>query len=90
MDEPLLEEAKKESLAMGYVSFSWLQRRLRIGYMRASSIVDKLIAEGFCEKEPYGAYRYPVAAQQMREPDSLKAGDSSLPDVVKSESNLPA
>lgn len=25
-----------------------------------------------------------------REPDSLKAGDSCLPDVVKSESNLPA
>lgn len=25
-----------------------------------------------------------------REPDSLKAGDSSLPAVVKSESNLPA
>ena len=30
------------------------------------------------------------SAQQMREPDSLKAGDSSLPAVVKSESNLPA
>jgi len=30
------------------------------------------------------------AAQQMREPDSLNAGDSSLPAVVKSESNLPA
>lgn len=30
------------------------------------------------------------AAQQMREPDSLKAGDSCPPDVVKSESNLPA
>jgi len=30
------------------------------------------------------------SAQQPREPDSLKAGDSSLPDVVKSESNLPA
>lgn len=25
-----------------------------------------------------------------REPDSLKAGDSCLPDVVKSESNSPA
>jgi hypothetical protein len=25
-----------------------------------------------------------------REPDSLKAGDSCLPDVVKVESNLPA
>ena len=30
------------------------------------------------------------AAQQMREPDSLKAGALSLPDVVKSKSNLPA
>jgi hypothetical protein len=26
----------------------------------------------------------------QREPDSLKAGESCLPDVVKSESNLPA
>jgi hypothetical protein len=31
-----------------------------------------------------------IAAQQMREPDSLKAGVLSLPDVVKVESNLPA
>lgn len=30
------------------------------------------------------------SAQQMREPDSSKAGDSCLPDVVKSESKLPA
>ena len=30
------------------------------------------------------------SAQQMREPDSLKADVLSLPAVVKSESNLPA
>jgi hypothetical protein len=30
------------------------------------------------------------AGPTPREPDSLKAGVSSLPDVVKSESNLPA
>lgn len=31
-----------------------------------------------------------VAHLTKREPDSLKAGDSSLPEIVKSESNLPA
>lgn len=31
-----------------------------------------------------------VSGRTQREPDSLKAGDSSLPDVMKSESNLPA
>ena len=31
-----------------------------------------------------------VGGLTPREPDSLKAGDSCPPDVVKSESNLPA
>jgi len=34
-------------------------------------------------------YECSMTRPTKREPDSLKAGDSSLPDVVKSESNLP-
>jgi len=40
------------------------------------------------QKELFALQR--KASQQMREPDSLKAGVLSLPAVVKSESNLPA
>jgi DNA segregation ATPase FtsK/SpoIIIE-like protein len=60
--DPLIEQAKKVSRKVGYVSVSYLQRNMRIGYTRAASLVDKLIEEGFCEKEPT-AWRYDVTAE---------------------------
>lgn len=62
-EDELIEQAKKVSRKVGYVSVSYLQRNMRIGYTRAASLVDKLVAEGFCEKEPT-AWRYDVTAQQ--------------------------
>jgi S-DNA-T family DNA segregation ATPase FtsK/SpoIIIE len=41
-DDELLEEAKKAIIQMGRASTSLLQRRLRIGYGRAASILDAL------------------------------------------------
>lgn len=55
--DPLLEKAKEVSREVGYVSVTYLQRKLRVGYTRASSIVDKLIMQEFCEKQPSG-WRY--------------------------------
>jgi len=49
--DPLLEEAKKISLEAGSVRISWLQRKLRISYIRAARIMDTLAEQGFCEAE---------------------------------------
>lgn len=45
-DESLYEEAKEIVLSAGKASASLLQRRLSIGYARASHILDKLEEEG--------------------------------------------
>ena len=52
-----ISEAKEVSRKVGYVSVSWLQRQMRIGYMTASSIVDTLVAEGFCIREGGGVFK---------------------------------
>jgi len=49
--DELLDEAKRLSTEYGKVSVSYLQRALRIGYVRAARLVDILIFERFCEKE---------------------------------------
>ena len=48
--DPLLPKAKEWSLKEGYVSVSYLQRILRVGYTRAARLVELLIEEGFCEE----------------------------------------
>ncbi len=45
-DDPLLEEAKDLVIATGKASASYLQRRFRIGYARAASILDMLEQKG--------------------------------------------
>lgn len=58
-----------------------------------SALYDDTVVEAYSALETayYMHQHYcDESAQQMREPDSSKAGDSSPPDVVKSESNLPA
>jgi len=50
VSDPLLSDAKEWSLKEGYVSVSYLQRILRIGYTRAARLVELLIEEGFCEE----------------------------------------
>jgi DNA segregation ATPase FtsK/SpoIIIE-like protein len=71
-EDELIERAKKVSRKVGYVSVSYLQRNMRIGYTRAASLVDKLVAEGFCEKEPT-AWRYDVTAEQCVHTDPPSA-----------------
>jgi len=45
-DDPLLEEAKELVIRTGKASASYLQRRFRIGYARAASLLDMLEQKG--------------------------------------------
>ncbi len=50
--DPLLEEAIDLSRRQGRSSVSMLQRRLRIGYTRASRLVEVMQEKGIISKEP--------------------------------------
>lgn len=50
-DMRFVEQAKEVSLEVGYVSVSWIQRKVHIGYCTAANTVDALVEIGFCEKE---------------------------------------
>lgn len=52
--------------------------------------IEKALDYYFGSRSLRVSFSVTETSQQMREPDSLKAGDSCPPDVVKSESNLPA
>jgi len=49
--ESLYNEAKKMLDANGFVKISGIQRRLRISYMKAAKVVEKLIENGEIESE---------------------------------------
>ena len=49
--DTLLDEAMELSKKQGFVSVSYIQRVMRIGYTRASRLVDEMIEKGFCEEE---------------------------------------
>jgi|GEM_PF-4220487 len=51
MIDPLLDKAKELSRKQGCVSVSYIQRMMRVGYTRASRLVDLMIEQEFCEKE---------------------------------------
>ena len=48
--DPLLEEAKEIISSDGKTSISYLQRRLKIGYNRAATIIEQLEKTGFLSK----------------------------------------
>jgi hypothetical protein len=50
----------------------------------------EIISPSFAERVRQLINAYAASQLTPREPDSLKAGAFCLPDVVKSESNLPA
>lgn len=53
--DEMLERAKEFSRAAGYVSVSYLQRVLLIGYTGAARLVGRLQDEGFCSKSAEGS-----------------------------------
>ena len=57
--DPLLEEAIDLSRRQGRASVSMLQRRLRIGYTRASRLVEAMQEKAIIGKEP-GSLGYEI------------------------------
>lgn len=51
-EDPLLEEARQMAKEHEYLSVSFLQRRLRIGYPRAARLMDALQQEGLVRTHP--------------------------------------
>jgi S-DNA-T family DNA segregation ATPase FtsK/SpoIIIE len=51
MVDPLYQEAVDQAKKKGYVSVSYLQRTMRVGYTRAARLIDLMEENGFCEKE---------------------------------------
>jgi S-DNA-T family DNA segregation ATPase FtsK/SpoIIIE len=49
--EPLFEDVVKLGLKEGKISPAMLQRKLQIGYARASRIIDLLEGEGYVGRE---------------------------------------
>ena len=76
MQDELLEQAKEWSRKKGFVSLSYLQRIMRIGYIRASRLVDCMIEVGFCQSEfMAGSHTHAIieAVEQLRAADVCHA-----------------
>jgi S-DNA-T family DNA segregation ATPase FtsK/SpoIIIE len=65
--DPLLEEAVDLSRRQGRVSVSMLQRRLRIGYTRASRMVEAMQEMGIISRDP-GPQGYDILDNEQAEP----------------------
>lgn len=67
MKDELLEEAKEWSRKQGYVSVSYIQRIMRIGYVRSARLVDLMIEDKFCgEYIPGTSHREIIEAVEHR------------------------
>jgi S-DNA-T family DNA segregation ATPase FtsK/SpoIIIE len=56
-DDAMMESARQLAKEHKYISTSFLQRRLRIGYPRAARIMEKLEEEGFSREPPEQALK---------------------------------
>jgi DNA segregation ATPase FtsK/SpoIIIE-like protein len=72
LKDPLLPQAKEVSTKHGFVSLSYMQRTLRIGYCRAARLIDLLIEEGFCE----GGYEPETYCRKI-----IQTNDANLEDA---------
>ena len=80
MKDELLEQAKEWSRKQGFVSVSYLQRIMRIGYTRAARLVDYMIEDGFCQNEYMagaGHRQIIEAVEHSVQPTPLGDGDSA-------------
>jgi len=56
-EDPLFEEAKQMIMNTNQPSTSYLQRKLRIGYNRASRLMDELESQGLVDRRQQGRAR---------------------------------
>ncbi|MDD3711081.1 MAG: DNA translocase FtsK 4TM domain-containing protein [Patescibacteria group bacterium] len=87
-EDELLEEAKEIVVAAGKASTSFLQRRLRIGYSRAASILDMLEENGIVGPSNGSKPREIMISKEQYE-DSVANSLSSVPIHDKGESKAP-
>ena len=95
LDDPLLEDAKQLVIQTGKASASYLQRRFRIGYARAASLLDMLEqldiigpADGSKPREVLvGASKQPVKEISLGELDDMVKADEELKDIPIPQKN---
>jgi S-DNA-T family DNA segregation ATPase FtsK/SpoIIIE len=87
-EDELLSEAKEIVVNMGRASASFLQRKLRIGYARAASILDQLEELGIIGPSNGSKPReILISKEQMSAIDSM--GSSGMPIHDRNESEAP-
>ncbi|MBA7677469.1 DNA translocase SpoIIIE [subsurface metagenome] len=85
-DDSLLEEAKDLVIATGKASASYLQRRFRIGYARAASILDMLEQKGVVGPADGAKPRKVLVGKPVESDESEIIEDTPIPE--ESEEDL--
>ena len=88
-DDELLEEAREIVVAAGKASTSFLQRRLRIGYSRAASILDALEEVGVVSPSNGSKPREILISKEEYENSVSGSGASGMPLHERKESKAP-
>jgi S-DNA-T family DNA segregation ATPase FtsK/SpoIIIE len=86
-DDPLLNEAKDLVIKTGKASASYLQRRFRIGYARAASLLDMLEQQGIIGPANGSKPRDVLVGVEgpSEEPESLSDLDDSVKENMEEE-----
>jgi len=79
-EDSLLDAARQLALEHKYISTSFLQRRLRIGYPRAARLMEKLQQEGLQRNTPADLHVRP-AAEAGQEPRKTPPPQNSAPNL---------
>ena len=82
-DDPLLEEAKDLVVRTGKASASYLQRRFRIGYARAASLLDMLEQKGIIGPADGSKPREVLVGIESEESEIIEESLGDLDDTVK-------
>jgi len=85
-DDPLLEEVKQLVIQTNKASASYLQRRFRIGYARAASLLDMLEQEGLIGPAD-GAKPREVLVKRKGEEEELGELDETVKENVEKDTD---
>ena len=86
--DPLLPEVLEFAVTVGTVNITSIQRRFRIGYPRASRLIDILQEEGFIEEMNNGPRKVLLSQEEFcklygGDPSKLKEEEESYSDTPK-------